>query len=139
MELARKPGLAARAQANLNILRMMYYARPFLVKVFMEPMDIADPHGERVKEAIKRMQLLALKPEVNQRPLARFLIGLRNLYKTPVIGNVFGEVLSRAIGAPGRYLIDLYDEEEAAQALHSSFDEMARDAMAAKYQGAHTR
>lgn len=136
---APSPSLAARLQTTFTIGKMMFYARPFLIRVFLEPMDIADPQGERIKEAIKRMQLLAAKPEVGNRPFARFMSGLRGLYNTPVIGNIFGELLSRVIGAPGKYLVDLYDEEERQKTLNMSFDDMAKDAMAAKYQGRHTR
>jgi hypothetical protein len=112
---------------------MLYFARPFLKQVFLKPMQITDPDGERIKEAFKRMQLLARKPEVAARPFSRFMYGIRDLYNTPVIGDIFGGVLSRILGAPGRYLTDLYDEEEEQKALKMSMDEMAEEALALKY------
>lgn len=120
-------------KAAVYVSRMMYYARPFLKKVFLTPMEITDPEGERIKEAIKRMQLLAAKPEVAKRPFSRFMNGLRDLYNTPVIGDVFGGLLSRVLGAPGQFLVDLYDEQEKTANIRMSFDDMAKQAMEAKY------
>lgn len=50
-----------------------------------------------------------------------------------MIGDIFGGVLSRVLGAPGRYLTDLYDEEEEQKAMKMSMDEMAEEALALKY------
>lgn len=113
--------------------RMMYFARPFLKKVFLDPMKMTDPEGERIKEAFKRIQLLSMKPEVAKRPLSQFMQGVRGLYNTPVIGFVFGGLLSRILGAPGRFLVDFYDEHEKEQAIRMSFDDMAEEAMHTKY------
>jgi hypothetical protein len=134
-DLEPKPSIRERALAAWYVSNMMYYARPFLKAVFLDPMKITDPEGERIKEAFKRMQLLSRKPEVNRRPFARFMNGVRGLYNTPVIGDLFGGVLSRVMGAPGRFLVDLYDDEEDERAMNMSFDDMAREAMAATFGG----
>lgn len=128
-----QPTVRERALGAWHVANMLYFARPFLKQVFLKPMQITDPDGERIKEAFKRMQLLARKPEVAARPFSRFMYTIRDLYNTPVIGDIFGGVLSRVLGAPGRYLTDLYDEEEEQKAMKMSMDEMAEEALALKY------
>jgi hypothetical protein len=125
---AREWGQTAWAFGNL-----LYYARPFMIAVFLNPMKILDPQGKRMKEAFKRMQLLQSKPKVANRPFPKFLRGIRDAYNHPVIGPVFGETLSRIGGAPGEFMRDLYTAEEAAAAQRMTMDELAEEAVAAKY------
>lgn len=123
------------AKAAWAFGNMIYYARPFLLAVFLNPMQILDPKGERITEAFKRMQILQEKPTIAGRPFPRFLRGIRDAYNHPVLGKLFGEALSRIGGAPGEYMRDLYDEEEAKRARSMSMDELAEEAIAIKYSG----
>lgn len=134
-ELARlpKPPLAQQARVAWHVGNMVLYARPFLKSVFLHPMDVTDPEGERIKEAIKRIQLLTRKPEVAQRPLAKVLGFLRDVHNTPIIGQVLGRAISVAVGAPSRFIHNLYSAEEAAAAMQMSLSEMAEEAVAVKY------
>lgn len=125
--------MSRRVEASWAFVNVLFYARPFFVGVFLEPMRRADPSGRRLREAVKRAQLLANKPEVARRPFTRFIRSLRAAYKTPVVGKLFGEVISRAAGAPGEFLVDLYTAEENRRAKIMSYDELAEDALAAKY------
>ncbi|CBL45533.1 Hypothetical protein HDN1F_19500 [gamma proteobacterium HdN1] len=131
------PSILDRARASWYVGNMFYHARPFMMAVFLAPMEIVDPQGERLREAIKRMQLLTAKPDVAKRPLARFMNGVRTLHNTPVIGDLFGNVLSRIVGAPSEFLVNLYSEEEAQRARQMSMEQLADEALAAKYTGAH--
>ena len=112
---------------------MLYYARPFLMTVFLGPMVLTDPKGLRTREAFMRMQLLSFKPNLVKRPFQQFLYRLRQAYNHPVIGRVFGEVISRIGGAPGEFMQNLYTEEEAEAARNMTLEEMANDAIGAKY------
>jgi hypothetical protein len=131
----RKPKKSAReyAQASWAFGNMLFYARPFLLAVFLAPMNLTDPKGVRTREAFKRMQLLSFKPNLVKRPFQQFLYRLRQAYNHPVIGRVFGEIISRVGGAPGEFMQNLYTEEEAAQASRMTLEEMANDAIGAKY------
>ena len=133
-KLAAEPwqGIVAEAKKAWYLGNMFYYARPFMMAVFLAPMEVVDPQGDRLREAIKRMQLLTAKQEVAKRPLARFMNGLRTLHNTPVIGDIFGNLLSRAIGAPSEYLVNLYTEEEFKRAKGMSMEAMADEALALK-------
>jgi len=117
-------------------LGLMWYARPFAREVFFAPMQVVDPGGRRIKEAFKRIQLLARKPDVAKQPFARFMNAVQIAYNTRVGRVVFGSVLTRMAGVPGEALELLHSEEEAARAAGMSFDELAEEALAAKYDGA---
>ncbi len=121
------------AQAVWAFSNVLYYARPFMVAVFLNPMELLDPEGKRIKEAFKRMQLLSAKPHLLERPFAKFLNGIREAYKHPVIGKYFGPALSRLGGTPGEFMVDLYTEEEHRRAAQMTLEEMAEDAIAAKF------
>jgi hypothetical protein len=131
---ARK-SLVARLRSLLIVGEMLFYARPFLAAVFLDPMELLDPGGTRLKEAFKRMQYLALKPHLEQRPFARFIVTVRRAYNAPVIGALFGGLLSRIGGAPGKYLADLYTADEAARVRAMSVEELAEEALRAKELG----
>jgi hypothetical protein len=122
--------LARGAWALANV---MFYARPFVRKVFFEPMSVVDPSGRRLREAFKRIQLLGQKPDVARRPFARFIQVLQRAYNTPPGRLLFGNVISRLAGVPEEALVNLYTDEEAAWAIRSSYDELAEDALSAKH------
>ena len=73
------------------------------------------------------------KPTVARTPFSRFMTAMQNLYNRPIIGKLFGPVLLRALGAEDRAARFLYTPEELARSQRMTFDEMAEDALAAKY------
>jgi hypothetical protein len=111
---------------------MIYYAQPFIHDVFLEPMEFVDPSGQRILEAFKRFQQLGAKPGVSERPFGRFLVGLQDLYHHPVIGPLFGGVLTRVAGVSDRFLRRLNTEAELAEAAAKSYEELAKEALAVK-------
>lgn len=127
------PPLRQRLAATWAMANVLWYAKPFLIDVFLTPIAMCDPSGQRLREAVKRIQLVGQKPDVAARPFTRFLNAVRRLYQTPVLGKAFGQVLSRLGGAPGELIVDLYSAEEAALARQMSFEELAEDALAAKF------
>lgn len=112
---------------------MMWHARPFLKEVFVAPMDRTDPSGRRIREAYKRIQLVLRKHTVARTPFSRFMIFAQDLYNRPIIGKLFGRVLLRALGAEDRAAKILFTPEELARSRRMSFDELAEEALAAKY------
>ncbi len=121
------------AKAAWAFMNMLYYARPFMIAVFLNPMDLLDPQGKRMTEAFKRMQMLSEKPKLLNRPFAQFLYKLRQTYNHPRLGPLFGEFISRVAGAPGKYMVDLYDAEEARRVRAMTMEQMADEAVSAKY------
>ncbi len=134
-ELRKRPRPTVRELATgiRALVTMMWHARPFLQEVFVTPMDRTDPTGRRIKEAFKRIQLVMRKPTVARQPFSKFMIGTQNLYNHPVIGKVFGPLLLRALGAEDRAARFLFTKEELERSQRMSFDELAEDAVAAKY------
>jgi hypothetical protein len=129
----RRPTLRELAVGMRALVTMMWHAKPFLQEVFLAPMDRTDPSGRRIQEAFKRVQLLMHKPTVARTPFAKFMVVMQNLYNNPIIGRVFGRVLLRALGAVPSAARVLFTESELARSQRMSFDEMADDALAAKY------
>lgn len=125
------PRLAAKA--TWAMLGVMYHARPFVRSVFFEPMSVVDPQSTRMKEAFKRIQLLGKKPDVARRPFARFIAGIQLAYNTRPGRLLFGNLLSRIAGVPGEMLRDLHTREEAARFAAMSYDELAEEALNAKF------
>jgi hypothetical protein len=128
-----KPSVRELASALRALATMMWFAKPFLQEVFLAPMDRTDPSGRRVQEAFKRIQLLMRKPTVSRTPFARFMTTMQNFYNRPILGKVFGRVLLRALGAEDRAARFLFTPEELARSQAMSFEELAEDALAAKY------
>lgn len=130
---ARTPQpLPDRLRAGWAFTRMLWHASPFVRAVFFEPMAVVDPSGKRMKEAFRRMQILAAKPTVRRRPFTRVMLGLQDLYRRPWAAATFGPLLERATGVPGDVLVRLTDEEDERRAARLSFDELAEEALAAK-------
>lgn len=136
IELMRTRAWPAPRELARNIraiATMMWHAKPFLQSVFIKPMDKTDPSGMRIQEAFKRVQLLMRKQTVARMPFARFIHTMQTLYNTPVVGQVFGRFLLRAVGAEDRAAKFLYTQEELARTQRMSFDELAEDALAVKH------
>jgi len=128
-----KPPLVDRARGAWAMGNMLWFAAPFLRQVFLEPLDTTDPTGRRLREAFKRIQLLTNKPTVARLPLSRFTLVLQDVYNHPVAGPLFGRLVLRMLGADERIARILYTQEELARSRRMSFDELAEDALAAKY------
>ena len=129
----RRPSAFEIATGLSSLLRMMWHAKPFLQEVFLAPMDKTDPTGRRVREAFKRIQLLVRKPTVARLPFSRAMLAMQALYNRPFVGPTLGRVLLRALGADARSARFLFTEAELARAQRMTFDELAEDALAAKY------
>ena len=127
------PGPRHLAKAFWSLGNMMYHAGPFVKGVFIRPMSIVDPSGRRLKEAFKRIQLLSKRPDVAKRPFATFIRTLQTMYNMRAPRLLFGTVIERVAGIPGEVLINLLTDEEAERAKHMSFDELAEDALSAKF------
>jgi hypothetical protein len=134
-EIRRRPRLTVRELAtSLNTLgHVMWHAKPFLQQVFLAPMDRTDPQGRRLKEAFKRIHLLMRKPAVAATPFSKMMITVQDAYNHPVLGKLLGRVLLRVLGAEERAARILFTPEELARSKKMSFDEMAEEALAAKY------
>jgi hypothetical protein len=128
-----RPSLREIASNARALVTMMWFAKPFLEQVFLTPMDRTDPTGRRLHEAFKRIQLLSRKPTVARTPFSRFINSVQDLYNHPIIGKVFGRVLLRVIGADERTARILYTRDELARSQRMSFEELAEEAVAAKY------
>jgi hypothetical protein len=134
-EIRRRPRPPVReiARGLKALAIMMWHAKPFLQQVFLAPMDRTDPSGRRIQEAFKRIQLVLRKPTVSRTPWSKMMIGFQNLYNRPIVGKLFGRVLLRALGAEDRAARILFTQDELARSKRMSFDELAEEALAAKY------
>lgn len=124
--------LIDQARAWIAMLRVLMVARPFLKGVFFEPMDHVDPSGARLREAFKRVQLIAQKRSVARRPFIRFMLGVQAVHNHPIVGKALGRLAARVAGVDSRVIARLFTDAEAAQAERATFDEMAQDTLAAK-------
>ena len=136
-ELARLPkvGLRERVIGWAALSRLLYHARPFLRAVFFEPMDLVDPSGRRLLEAFRRIQIIANRSGVRERPFVRFMLLLQDAFRHPLLGFLFGRLLLRLIGTDARVIQKLYDEADLARAEGMSMDELCEEALALKNVG----
>lgn len=134
LALEPAPSLEQRARSFFALLTFLYHAGPFFRDVFFAPMDLTDPSGARLIEAFKRIQLLGDRPGFATRPFARFIKSLQALFNDPRVNAVAGPVLARMIGLDPRVIRTLYTDDEKRRADAMSIDEMAAEALAAKYE-----
>lgn len=134
-EIRKRPRPSVREIARMSrvLLTMMWHAKPFLQQVFLAPMDRTDPSGRRVQEAFKRIQLVLRKPTVARTPFSKMMIGFQEAYNHPILGKVLGRILLRLLGAEDRAARILFTQEELARTQQMSFDELAEEALAVKY------
>ncbi|MCG8418966.1 MAG: hypothetical protein MJE77_13600 [Proteobacteria bacterium] len=125
-----RKALSQHIVALWTFARVLYHASPFVRRIFVEPITHLDPSRSRMREAFKRIQILGRKPEVASRPFTRFLRVLQLAYDSPVIGSIFGRLLTRTAGVPGHVLTQLYSESEVERACGMTYDELAREAVA---------
>lgn len=128
----RKKTALDRARAAWAFANMLYYARPFAIAVFLRPMEVLDPAGRRMREAVKRSQLLLQKSTQGKQTFAKLMLALRKAYNTPVVGQAFGKVIARVAGAPPEYMVDLFTQEELKRAMRMTMEEMGEEALNAK-------
>ena len=79
------------------------------------------------------VQLLGTKRRVAKRPFNRFVLTLQALHQNPLTRPVLGRVAVRVLGLRPAVLDRLYSEAEAAHARRASFDQLAEEALAAKF------
>ncbi len=134
-QVADGPSQPIREQmeAWVAFVRVLRYARPFFKGVFFDPMEVCDPSGSRIREAFKRLQLLAAKPEVAKRPFSRFLLGLKDVHNDPWLGPVLGGLAVRLTGVDPQVLATLHTDEEARRARAATFEQLAEDTVALKF------
>jgi rubrerythrin len=125
--------LPKRLRAGWSFANVLYYASPFFERVFFQPMERVDPSGRRLREAFKRMQLLRFKQGLDKRPFVIFMNLLHDTFNHPVAGPIFGKLAARLSGVDPRFMSRFYTDEEAETAKASTFDELAQDALHAKY------
>lgn len=133
-ELARRPptGLLTRVKAWYTFLGLIYRAAPFSRAVFFEPMRLLDPHGRRMREAFKRMQLMSSQEGIDNTPFGKLQLTLLQVSHHPLTGPLLRGVAARIAGIEAEFMRRLYTEEEMARARHMDFDGLAQDAMNAK-------
>lgn len=125
--------LADHVRASRVLMKMAYHSRPFFRAVFFEPMTRLDPAGKRIREAMKRLQLLRAKPNVAEQPMARVLLALQRINDTPYLGRAFATVFTRLIIIEPELYRRLTNEAEERRAAAMTFEQMAEEALAAKY------
>lgn len=121
-----------RVAGALALGRMMRDARPFFRQVFFDPMALVDPSGRRLKEAVKRLQLVLRRPNAGRRPFVRFVRALFTAYESPLARALVGPAIVRLIGVEPELMRPQYSERELRRALAMSMDELTEDALAAK-------
>jgi hypothetical protein len=130
---SQRYSLRKHAKAASVLARMAFHSRPFFRAVFFEPMARLDPSHKRIKEAIKRLQLLRAKPNVAEQPMARLLLALQRINDTPYLGKAFASIFTRMIIIEPELYRRLTNEAEERRAAQMSFDQMAEEALAVKY------
>jgi hypothetical protein len=121
-----------RIAGALALSRMMRHARPFFKEVFVDPMALVDPSGRRIREAVKRLQLVLRRPGAGRRPFTRFMQILFSAYENPVARALVGPAIVRVVGIEPEMLRAQYTEQERRRAVAMSVDELTEDALAAK-------
>lgn len=131
---AREPARPARERiaGALALSQMFRHARPFFKQVFVEPMAHVDPSGRRIREAVKRLQLVIRRPGASRRPFARFMQVLLSAYENPVARALIGPAIVRVVGVEPELLRAQYTERELHRAAAMSVEELTADALAAK-------
>lgn len=122
----RRPTLGERARSARAMTEFLYHAGPFVRDVFFDPIDFADPSGERLRQAFRRIQLSGKNPQVSRRPFPRFIALLQDAFNHPQSGPLIRKVTSRILGLDPRVIAPLFTHEELAQAERMSFEDHAQ-------------
>jgi hypothetical protein len=131
---SRQPfSVAQVAKAASVLMRMAFHSRPFFRSVFFEPMARLDPSSKRIREAMKRLQLLRAKPNIAEQPMARVLLFLQKINDTPYLGRAFAAVFTRMIIIEPELYRRLTDDAEERRAAQLTYEQMAEEALAVKF------
>jgi hypothetical protein len=95
-------------------------------------MQRVDPTGRRLREAIKRMQMLGSKPGLDALPLMRFWSTMMDLYNHPRTGKRAKAAIAAIVGSEPELMERLVDDADVRRAQSMSFEELAEDALSAK-------
>ncbi len=126
--------LLVRLSALWSFANVLYYGAPFFRGVFFKPMQVVDPSGIRMKEAFKRIQLLSKKPGVRRSGFVKFMERVQDLYNdSPATRLVFGRAIERLLGVGPDMITRLYNDAERERASRMSYEELAEDALQAKF------
>jgi len=102
--------------------------------VFFVPMERVDPTKKRLREAFKRLQLLSEKPGVCDQPFGKFILTMQNVFEHPLAGPLFGRAAARLAGVEPQFVERLNSDTELARARDMTYDQLADEALALKYQ-----
>jgi hypothetical protein len=128
-----KKGALHNAKAFASFAKLLATAAPFFQQVFFQPMARIDPGGTRLREAVKRIQLLGARKNVSTRPFYRFMSSVSALNRHPVWGRVLGGVTNRMSGDfPLEVRGILFTPAELRAADAMSIDALAEEALHAK-------
>jgi hypothetical protein len=125
-----------RLRGAASLVMMIVHARPFLHDVFFGPMDAIDRDGHRMREAFRHMQRVGARPEAARRPFSRFVLAMYDAFNHPKAGPWVAWVTSRLVGVDPRYMVWLDNDAALARAATITYDELCRDALAAKQRAA---
>jgi hypothetical protein len=124
--------LADHVRAARVLSKMAFYSRPFFRAVFFEPMARLDPTHKRIREAMKRLQLLRAKPNIAEQPMARVLLALQRVNDTPFLGRAFATIFTRLIIIEPELYRRLTNEAEERRAAQMTYEQLAEEALAQK-------
>lgn len=133
--LVQQPGKTPleHARSWASFVGVLATAAPFFRQVFFGPMARIDPSGKRLREAVKRMQLLGRRKNVSDRPFYRFMNSMNDLNTHPVWSKLVGKLTNRITGDfPRELRQQLFSPGELAQVNAMSMDELADEALRAK-------
>jgi hypothetical protein len=134
LEREPPPSLAHRVRATWAMANVLWYAAPFFRQVFFEPMARVDPSGRRLRDAMKRIQLVTVKPTFRRSRFVKVMVALQDAYNDrPVVRRFFGRAIERVVGLRADLLERLYSEDERGRAEAMTFAQLADEALAAKF------
>lgn len=133
--LPGRPGARDRIRAARTLARLLRRAQPFMRDVFFEPMGRIDPSGRRLRDAMRRIQLVTRKPELERRPFSRFVRALQDVAAHPRVGPLAAPVAARLLGVPRRFLEPLYTPAELARVRTARSEDLARDTLGDRFSG----
>ena len=106
--------------------------KPFLKAVFLEPIHRTDPSGRRLREAVKRMQLIA-QATVARLHLLHVHSADEELFNHRVAGPLLVRVSACWPAGLAALATRLFTDDELTLLNAMLFEELAEDAVAAKY------
>jgi hypothetical protein len=131
----RVRGFVGRVRAAQTFVALLWAAQPFFRDVFFEPMRFLDPSGRRLREAMKRLQVLGQKETGEKLPFTRFMLGVQDLYERSrrgVVLPLFSNLLARVGGVEPELMARLYTEVDVRRARAMSYAELADEALSQK-------